>query len=208
MSTTATRILGLGRQKDLLEVVRLAEVELLKTHGVPRRLIVSAPAIEVTASRHGFAGPFETFAVRMRVDGKLLESIREIPHAAPDSCSLVEVDGQHELRCGAPTSSRDDEPLRRLSALLHLPEVWHVRGENFRHERLGVDRLFHEMIRRRASDLHLYPGAPPVFRVDSDTHPAAELEPVSGEQILAFVREIAPARDYERLERDNQCSFS
>jgi len=202
------RILGLGPQKSLADVVRLSEAELERTHGPARRLVATAPGIEVRASRSSFTGPFETFAVRMHVEGELLEAVRKIPEKASAPCSVVDVEGLPELHCGAAASANPNEPLTLVGALLQLPEVWHVYGEDYRGERLSAERLFRDMGKHRASDLHLYPGASPVFRIDGATLSAADLEPVSGEQILGLLRELAPVHDWEQFQRDNQCSFN
>ena len=53
----APRILGLGPQQSLNDVVRLAEAELEKTHGPSRRLVAIAPGIEVRADARRFLGP-------------------------------------------------------------------------------------------------------------------------------------------------------
>jgi twitching motility protein PilT len=98
--------------------------------------------------------------------------------------------------------------LALLGELLRLPEVWHVYGENYRGEPLSIGRLFQEMGDRRASDVHLYPGSSPVFRIDGETLADGQMEPVSGEQILALLREIASDRDWQQFDKENQCSFN
>jgi len=200
------RILGLGPQASLNDVVRLTEAELEKTHGPSRRLVVIAPGIEVRATRDGFSGPFQSFVIRLHAEGELLEAIKAIPVKTAGKCSVVEVDGLYEFRCDG--SAGNNEPLALLCGLFRLPEVWHVHGEDYRQERLSVERLFREMAQRRASDVHLYPGAPPVFRVDGTTLSASELQPVSGAQILALLQEIAPTHDWEQFNKENQCSFN
>jgi twitching motility protein PilT len=204
----APRILGLGPQQSLIDVVRLAEAELEKTHGPARRMVAVAPGIDVRASREGYSGPFRSFVVRLHVPEESVPALRAIPTHAASPCTLEEVDGLFELRCEAPTSDSSNEPLALIGELLRLPEVWHVHGEEYRHDRLSIGQLFDEMGRRRASDVHMYPGSSPVFRVDGATLLASELEPVSGEQILDLLREIAPARDWDEFEKENQCSFN
>ncbi len=202
------RILGLGPQQSLGDVVRLAEAELQKTHGPSRRLVAIAPGIEIRATREGFSGPFQTFVIRLHVPAESVAAVQAIPAHSPNPCTVAEVDGLYELRCDAPATDSSNEPLALLTELLRLPEVWHVHGEGYRHERLSIGQLFREMAQRRASDVHLYPGSSPVFRVDGATLSASDLEPVSGEQILDLLREIAPTRDWEQFEKENQCSFN
>ena len=204
----APRILGLGPQQNLAEVVRLAETELQKTHGPSRRLVAVAPGFEVRASRDGFTGPYQSFVIRLHVPAESVAAVKSIPAHAASPCTLSEVDGAYELRCRAPSTDSGNEPLALLGELLRLPEVWHVHGEEYRGDRLSIAGLFQEMADRRASDVHLYPGSSPVFRVDGETLSASELDPVSGEQILALFREIAPDRDREQFEKENQCSFN
>ena len=158
---TTPRILGLGPQPSLIDVVRLAEAELEKTHGPSRRLVAVAPGIEVRAMRDGFSGPFQSFVIRLHLEGELLEAIQAIAAKAAGPCSVVEVDGLHEFRCDGTAAGGGNEPLALLCGLLRLPEVWHVHGEGYRQERLSVERLFREMAQRRASDVHLYPGVVP-----------------------------------------------
>jgi twitching motility protein PilT len=202
------RILGLGPQQNLAVVVRLAEVELEKTHGPSRRLVAVAPGIEVRASREGFAGPYQSFVVRLHVPPQSVAAVKSIPEHAASPCTLNEVDGVYELRCQAPATDSSNEPLVLVGELLRLPEVWHVHGEDYRGDRLSIGGLFQEMAERRASDVHLYPGSAPVFRVDGETLAASELEAVSGEQILDLLREIASDRDFGQFEKENQCSFN
>jgi twitching motility protein PilT len=64
------------------------------------------------------------------------------------------------------------------------------------------------MRERRASDLHLYPGAAPVFRVDGKTLTASEFEPVTASQILHLLKELAPASDWEKFVVHKQASFN
>jgi twitching motility protein PilT len=204
----APRILGLGPQQNLAEVVRLAATELQQTHGPSRRLVAVAPGFEVRASRDGFTGPYQSFVIRLHVPPESVAALKSIPAHAASPCTLSEVDGAYELRCRAPATDSGNEPLALLGELLRLPEVWHVRGEEYRGDRLSIGGLFQEMAERRASDVHLYPGSSPVFRVDGETLSASELDPVSGEQILALLREIASDRDWQQFEKENQCSFN
>jgi twitching motility protein PilT len=202
------RIVGLGPQQSLTEVIRLAATELEKTHGPSRQVVAVAPGIEIRAAREGFSGPFQSFVIRVHVPPELADKVRAIPAQAASPANVNEVDGLYEVSCGALALAGKNEPLSLLANLLRLPEVWHVHGEDYRHERLSIGGLFREMADRRASDVHLYPGASPVFRVDGVTLSASELEPVSSEQILASLREMAPARDWEEFEKENQCSFN
>ncbi len=202
-----TRILGLGPQRHLADVVRLCDAEWTQTHGPARRLVATGPGIEIQAERTEPAETFQSFVVRMHVAAELHDAVRAIPTQASTPCEVADVDGLVELRCGAVVPGRND-PLTLLAGLLHLPEVWHISGDDYRRDRLSVATLFREMESKRASDVHLYPGSPPVFRVDGATLLASDLEPISGDQILELLRALAPTRDWEQFTRDNQCSFN
>ena len=111
---------------------------------------------------------------------------------AAGPCSVVEVDGLHEFRCDGAAAGNWPPP-NLLCGRSRLPEVWHVHGEGYRQERLSVERLFREMAQRRASDVHLYPGAPPVFRVDGATLSASEApQPFPANNILALLQQDRP----------------
>ncbi len=110
---------------------------------------------------------------------------------------------------GASKNRREPGARRSLETQAALPEVWHGSVEDARYVPLScVHGLFAAMSERRASDVHLYPGSTPVFRVDGRTLSASEFEPVTGEQILHLLKELAPARDWEAFTREKQCSFN
>lgn len=204
-------ILGTGQQSSLRTIIRIGEKELCRTRGSPRKLVAHAPNIEVQASRPQFEGEFDAFAVRLRAQGQLLEAIKQFAGQAEPPCALAEVSGWQEIRCPATPGGPADAvgaTLEKLSALLQLPEVWRVHGENFRGDHLSPELLFRAMIKFRASDVHLYPGAHPVFRVDNAARHSGVLDALSAEQILALIREIAPEKDWADFEAHKQCSFS
>lgn len=202
-------IVGVGHQTSLVKVIRLAEAQLHKTRGSPRKIVVHAPGIEAQASRHTFDGAFESFAVRLRIDGKLLESVKHLPAECSIPCTVVEDHGVHEFRCDREHAdpAATCEPIDKLSALMHLPEVWRCRGENYRRDHISAETLFRAMIKLRASDIHLYPGAAPVFRIDNETRRSELCAALSAEQILAFIQELAPEKDWKEFQQHQQCSF-
>lgn len=205
-------IIGTGRKSSLDEVLRVSETEVVRKFGKPRGMIARGHGIEIHTSRHAFEGPFEQISVRIPSEGRLVASMREFAeHSSPD-VSIVESDGNLELRLRPPAASAngEDKPslLQQLSALLHLPEVWYVRGENFRHDRLGVESLLRAMKNFHASDIHLFPGARPVFRVDNQIRYSEHADPISADQIMGLVKEIAPERDWEAMQNEQQCSFT
>ncbi|MEA2632428.1 MAG: twitching motility protein PilT, partial [Chloroflexota bacterium] len=96
-----------------------------------------------------------------------------------------------------------------LSAKLRLPEVWRVHGKGYRVDPVSPEALLRLMIKFHASDIHLYPGSVPVFRVDNVLRraQASAAEILSAEQIVALIQEIAPARDWHEFQEHQQCSF-
>ena len=59
-----------------------------------------------------------------------------------------------------------------------------------------------------ASDIHLYPGAPPVFRIDNHTCPTGRFAPISQQQIERLIHELAPDAAWEEFLSEQQCSFN
>jgi twitching motility protein PilT len=65
-----------------------------------------------------------------------------------------------------------------------------------------IDSLLREMLQKRASDLHLSAGSPPVLRVDGEIHFGTERGVFASADILSMVQEIMPERarhDFESL---------
>ena len=203
-------IVGVGQQKSLRQVLHIAEGELQRTHGAARRLVLRAAGMEVIAARHRFEGEFESFAIRLRAVGSSLESLNRLIANSNGSCSLVEIEGGHEFRCqpgpaGAATST---SMLDQVAALLHLPEIWRVHGEEYRHEQISIEGLFRLLVDKRASDVHLFPGSPPIIRVDNELVAPGSTEPLSAEQILSLIRTAAHEHDWKEFQEQHQCSFN
>src|SRR3954447_23003523 len=206
-------VLGLGPQDSLWSVVHLAEKQLRAAHGAPRMVVAQAPAVEIEATRPQFDGEFQGFTVRLRgVGGPVREAIREVAAHAAAPCDVVEKEGTLELLCPGPaaaqaTPDQVHQTCDALSARLRLPEVWRVQGRGYRLDPVSLDGLFRLMIKFKASDIHLYPGSPPVFRVDNILRRPQMSDALSAEQIFALVQEMAPARDWRDFEARQQCSF-
>ncbi len=207
MAYSTPRILGFGRQTSLTEVARVAAEEMESTHGRPQKLLAVATGIQIEADRSRTDGAFDMYVVRLSGDAHLLDAVRKLAAKMP-ALSLKEGEGELELRSSGDAKTGASPALVALSNLIVLPEVWHVSVEDAPLSPLSVERLFNEMRERRASDIHLYPGAPPVFRVDGHTLGASEFEPVTGSQILHLLKELAPASDWEEFVVHKQCSFN
>jgi pilus retraction protein PilT len=204
-------ILGAGRQKSIQGIVQIAESELQKSHGAPRRLVVRAAGIEISATRHGFDGPFESFAVRLSAEDSRAQTIlQELAGRHPGQCSVVDVEGRREFRCQRSGTGKGGEVsiLDDLSVQLHLPEVWRVHGEDYRHGHLSMEAMFRLMVRNHASDLHLSPGSRPLLRVDNLIRTTDAGEPLSAEQILSMIREVSHDHDWNEFQTRQQCSFN
>jgi twitching motility protein PilT len=201
------RILGFGQQTSLADVVRLAAAEMESTHGRPQKLRAVSPGLEIEADRSRSDGPPDMYIVRLKAEGAVLDAVRKLA-SKTSGLTLTETDGEFELRASGDAKTGASPALNALSALIALPEVWHVSVEDQPRSPLSVQALFTELRERRASDLHLYPGAAPVFRVDGHTLSASEFETVTGSQILHLLRELAPDSDWEEFVNHKQCSFN
>lgn len=202
-------IFGCGSQKSLIAVVHLADIQLKKSRGIPRKLVAKSPNLEVLATRQAFDADFNSYNVRIKTHGKLAEAIKQLPAQQAPGCTVTEKDGWIEFHCPAPPTGVDGvkEAVDRLSSLLHLPEIWRVHGEQYRHDRLSSETLFKAMVKFHASDVHMHPGATPTFRIDGMIRHSEMPDQLSAEQILHFLRDIAPEKDWKEFEEKKQCSF-
>jgi pilus retraction protein PilT len=206
----ASIIVGVGHQSSLRKTLQIAEAELQRTQGVPRRLVLRAAGIEVIAARHRFEGEFESFIVRLKAGDRLLEPLAQLAAQSTTPCSITDIEGGKELRCDHGSTVGDGVMLLldQVSALIPLPEIWRVHGEDFRHAYLSVESLFRRMVGKHASDVHLYPGSPPMLRVDNLIQPVAGDEPLSAEQILSLIRDTSHEHDWKEFQEQKQCSFN
>ncbi len=204
-------VLGVGPQTSLWGIVQIADEQLRSIHGSPKNMIVRSKGIEIEAMRPRFEGEFDAFTVRFpQVGGKLVEAVRSFAADCPVPCKVTEDHGALVVSCSAnsPTEApKVHDACDRLSKDLTLPEVWRVHGEHYRVGLLSPDALFRAMARFKASDAHLFPGAAPVFRVDSALRRAQGFEPLSSEQILTLIETIAPEKHFREFAERQQCSF-
>jgi twitching motility protein PilT len=207
VSYSTPRILGFGRQANLVDVANLAAEEMERTHGRPQKLLAVAGGIQLEADRSRTDGPFDMYVVRFKAEGELLDAVHKLASKTA-GVALNESEGTCELRCSGDAKTGASPALAAVSHLIALPEVWHVSIEDEAKVSLSAQGLFSAMRERGASDLHLFPGAAPVFRVDGKTLAASEFEPVTGEQILHLLKELAPVGDWEEFVREKQCSFN
>lgn len=71
----------------------------------------------------------------------------------------------------------------------------------------GLDSLFERMVSRGASDLHLTAGEPPRMRIDGKIV-RLDVRPVSHEQMLGLLKEIAPKPNWDEFSEERDTDFS
>jgi twitching motility protein PilT len=204
-------VLGLGQQKSLWSIVQLADEQLRSIHGAPLGMVARSRGIEIEARRTKYEGDYHSFALKfLQPDRRLKEAVGALTSKSSVACEVAEDDGTLVLRCHAP--SADQIPKLReacdaLGGAFPLPEVWRVHGEEYRTTPLSPEVLFRAMIKFKASDIHLFPGATPVFRVDGVMRRVQTFEALSSEQIFKLIEGIAPEKHYRSFNEHQQCSF-
>ncbi len=199
-------ILGIGQRSQLSEVIELLVSELRKNYGSPRKVSARAAGIELQANRPGYEGPFDSYHVKIHAAGEILTGLQAFADSSCDNGAVTCVDGVFDFTCHDDNGSLG-KSLSAISELFTLPDVWRFHGEQFRHDPLHPQWLFDAMIKFRASDLHLYPDSDPVFRVDNSIRHTDQKTPLTGEQILGLIKELAPPKDWKLFEQESQCSF-
>jgi twitching motility protein PilT len=206
-------VVGLGHQKSLWPVIHLAEERVRAVHGMAKKIVARSPGIEIEASRPKFEGEFTSIVVRFSPPApRLKETLQEVAGQAPVRCDVVEVEGGVEFRCPScqgPPAQPDQirAACDILTTRFKVPEVWRAYGKDFRLVHISPEAIFQAMIMHKASDAHLYPAAPPAFRIDGVLQGSRISEPLSSEQILALIEETAPARDWREFQEHLQCSY-
>lgn len=72
----------------------------------------------------------------------------------------------------------------------------------------ALQTLLSDVIRRKASDLHLSAGVPPVFRVDGEMTPMSNATPLVSEEIDSLLKGLLSADQYARFEENHELDFS
>lgn len=73
---------------------------------------------------------------------------------------------------------------------------------------LKIEVLLEEVFRKRASDLHLQVGIPPMLRIDGALTPVAGLNPLDESEVEALVFAILEPDQRQILEKDKEFDFS
>ena len=71
-----------------------------------------------------------------------------------------------------------------------------------------MERLFHRMVRKGCSDLHVSAGNPPLFRKDGEMVDLGDEETLSPARTLEVLLEIAPVRNREEFEDRHDTDFA
>jgi len=204
-------ILGVGRQSDARKAVDLVYSQLLGTEGPPRKVVLRAPNIEITAERQDFEAPFSSFVLRARLGERSKQTVDAAVAELDGACSIAPEGEWYVIECppkGQEAAESTEEALRKLSEYLNLPEVWRAHGENYRIEHISTELLFQAMIQYRASDVHLAPGETPVFRIDGETRHSDVMGVLSATQILALIRELTSDDAWKEFKDTKQVSFN
>ncbi|MDB5177331.1 MAG: pilT [Candidatus Saccharibacteria bacterium] len=75
-------------------------------------------------------------------------------------------------------------------------------------QELRIEILLEEVVRRRASDLHLQVGLPPMLRVDGSLVPVAGFNPLDEPSVEALLFAILDAEQQQILDKDKEFDFS
>ncbi|MGI6460808.1 MAG: type IV pilus twitching motility protein PilT [Candidatus Hydrogenedentales bacterium] len=208
----AEHIVGIGGERSILEAVAIAAEELGVAEGHPKKIKLRADTCEIVAERADYESPFSTFTLRIRSEAISATALQgALAAGASEKYTLTQDEGWQVLRwqeTAAETTEAQQAEDREFASALKLPEVWRIHGADFRVDEISPHLLFQAMVQYKASDVHLFPGAPPVFRVDNKTQESKLIGALSAHQIRALIREIAAERYWEEFERDFQTSFN
>ncbi len=204
-------VIGVGRQESIRSVIAVGEAELRRTQGIPRQVTGRTDTVEFVAKRGAFKGDFETFVLSVLDTDKSVDAFKKTAGELGPVCLVTAEDGWVRVMC-PPRGSNDYAGARAamdaLSRQIRIPEVWRFEGDKYRVDPVSVELIFQAMVQYKASDAHLSPGDPPIFRVDNQARRSELMEPLSGAQIMAVIKEISPEKDWEEFLVHKQSSFS
>ncbi len=207
----AENVLGVGRDKSLAQIIATSEAELRRTQGSPRQITGRSELVDWLAKRADFKGEFDTFSLRVSEEHPNIQEALKVVEANKELCECRKEDGRYVIL--APARGSTDYAQARtvideITKPLKLPETWRIEGAKYRVDPISIEMIFKALVEYKASDAHLSPGSPPIFRVDNQARYSELMPPLSGAQVLAAIREIAPDADWEEFEKEKQCSFS
>lgn len=207
-------VLGCGHQKSLWSILHIADEQLRSIHGSPRKMVVRSEAVTVEACRADYEGEFQSFIIRFHESSHKLCALRtlleEIAAGQTEACQVIEEQGSLTVHCSLGQEGNAEQvesTCNALSKAFEIPEVWRVHGEDYRSNPISPETLFRAISKFKSSDIHLCPGTPPIFRVDSMLRRSDKFAPLSSTQIFSFIKQIAPEKDFLEFQNKQQCSF-
>jgi twitching motility protein PilT len=72
----------------------------------------------------------------------------------------------------------------------------------------AIDKLFHVMVKEKASDLHLTSEEVPMLRKDGDMVRIAGLAKVTADEMKALLYPIMPQKNRDEFEKRNDTDFA
>jgi twitching motility protein PilT len=72
----------------------------------------------------------------------------------------------------------------------------------------AMEALLTAMLERRASDLHMTAGSPPMFRIDGDMVPAEDYGPIVAERLKELLWTVAPEKNREEWHERRDTDFA
>ena len=208
----AVMVVGTGRQDSIRKVVAILDQQIRAVHGAPRRIGARGDGADFVAERSDFKSDFDRFKIKFFLRPDQTAAFDEAVAALDGLCAQSEEEGWRVIECPAPgresAAEAVGDAVDRICAAASLPEVWRVFGDRFRVEHISAERIFQAMVQYKASDVHLSPGFPPVFRVDNKARPSDVLPKLSSIQIRTLIHELAGEREWQEFEESRQTSFS
>ena len=71
-----------------------------------------------------------------------------------------------------------------------------------------IEAYLNELMERRATDLHIAAGSPPMIRIDGSLQPLHGSEPLTPEETTLIVDRLVGPDDLDRFNEDRQLDFS
>lgn len=207
----AVFVMGTGAGRNFRQITAMLEKHILRTEGTPRKITARSDTLTFEAEREAFTGPFTTFRVTAALDDPRAGEMEKRAADMTGHCTCEKDGNSLKIAFIPPDASAPDETLAKVEAFcndLKLPEVWRAEGDKFRVERISVELLFQAMVQYKASDVHLSPGATPVFRIDGETHKSDLMGAISGVQITELIHEVAPEEYWDEFIKHKQTSFN
>lgn len=208
----AEHILGMGTKKSVREMVSLWNEILGKVEGFPKRIHAKARGMTLRAEREDYEGPFTQFTIRCESVCPDLDDLKQSLQDYSDACTLNEEEEAFVIEAPGDKEVEDQKRVFAVtevfSGKLALPEIWRVHGEDYRSEPVSPELLFLAMLQYKASDVHLSPGSPPVFRVDNTIKGSELTPPLSAMQILELIESITTEGEWKEFRESFQTSFN